>query len=499
VPSSFVLVYHRSPFDEVVDAEGKRQWRDQKSPNGIIPTLRNLFRSQPSGTWIAWREEESGEADDETLTVEAGAASASAIRLRRIPLRKEQIGSFYHVTSKESIWPILHSFPSFFEVNNADWATFQEVNRRFAEAACNEAAHGASIWIHDYNLWLTPGYIRAIRPDVKISLFHHTPFPSSDVFSILPWREEILESLLCCDAVGFHIPRYAENFARAATSLLAVEKAAKTPVAKHFMPCGSALAQQDATPWLEYRGRRIQLVSTPVGTSPDVILSLRNSDPVQALIQSIEEGTKRGRQLILSASRVDYTKGNLEMLLAYERLLERRSDLHAEVVLVLACVAANTGMKVYEDTQRGIEETVGRINGRFSRIDWVPIRLTTQRISYEEMVAWFASADICWITPLRDGLNLVAKEYAAARKGKGGTLVLSEFTGASVVMKGAVLTNPYSHRRMDEALEEALAMPADQQLTRMESMVNAVEHLNVDNWADEQLKAIQPAVAAIPT
>ena len=499
MPSSFVLVYHRSPFDEVVDAEGKRQWRDQKSPNGIIPTLRKLCRSQPSCTWIAWREEESGEADDETLTVEAGAASASAIRLRRIPLRKEQIGSFYHVTSKESIWPILHSFPSFFEVNNADWATFQEVNRRFAEAACNEAAHGASIWIHDYNLWLTPGYIRALRPDVKISLFHHTPFPSSDVFSILPWREEILESLLCCDAVGFHIPRYAENFARAATSLLAVEKAAKTPVAKHFMPCGSALAQPDATPWLEYRGRRIQLVSTPVGTSPDVILSLRNSDPVQALIQSIEEGTKRGRQLILSASRVDYTKGNLEMLLAYERLLERRSDLHAEVVLVLACVAANTGMKVYEDTQRGIEETVGRINGRFSRIDWVPIRLTTQRISYEEMVAWFASADICWITPLRDGLNLVAKEYAAARKGKGGTLVLSEFTGASVVMKGAVLTNPYSHRRMDEALEEALAMPADQQLTRMESMVNAVEHLNVDNWADEQLKAIQPAVAAIPT
>ena len=209
VPSSFVLVYHRSPFDEVIDSEGQRQWRDQKSPNGIIPTLRNLFRTQPSGTWIAWREEESADADDETLTVDAGAATAAPIRLRRIPLRKDQIGSFYHVTSKEAIWPILHSFPSFFEVNNADWATFQEVNRRFAEAACNEAAPGASIWIHDYNLWLTPGYIRALRPDVKISLFHHTPFPSSDVFSILPWREEILESLLCCDSVGFHIPRYA--------------------------------------------------------------------------------------------------------------------------------------------------------------------------------------------------------------------------------------------------------------------------------------------------
>ena len=300
----------------MIDAEGNRHWRDQKSPNGIIPTLRNLFRSQPSGTWIAWREDAAADAADETLTIE----EPLPIRLRRIPLRQEQIGSFYHVTSKESIWPVLHSFPSFFAVNNADWATFQEVNRRFAEAACHEAAPGASIWIHDYNLWLTPGYIRALRPDVKISLFHHTPFPSSDVFSILPWREEILESLLCCDAVGFHIPRYAENFARAASSLLAVEKGPKTHVAPHFLPCGSALAQPDATPWLDYRGRRVKLVSTPVGTTPEVIQELRNSAGVQELIEQIETGTKRGRRLILSASRVDYTKGNQELLLAYEQI-----------------------------------------------------------------------------------------------------------------------------------------------------------------------------------
>ena len=499
MPSSFVLVYHRSPFDEVINSEGQRQWRDQQSPNGIIPTLRNLFRSQPSGTWIAWREHESADADDETLTVDASGDASAAIRLRRIPLRKQQIASFYHVTSKEAIWPVLHSFPGFFDVNNADWATFQEVNRRFAAAACNEAAPGASIWIHDYNLWLAPGYIRALRPDVKISFFHHTPFPSSDVFSILPWREEILESLLCCDAVGFHIPRYAENFARAVSSLLDVEKGPKVTVSSDFLACGSALAQPDATPWIAYRGRRVLLVSTPVGTSPEMIQSLRNSPAVQQLIVDIEEGTKQGRQLILSASRVDYTKGNQELLLAYERLMERRPDLHGQVVLVLACVAANSGMKVYEDTQRSIEEMVGRINGRFSRIDWLPIRLTTQRIPYEEMVAWFASADICWITPLRDGLNLVAKEYAAARKGKGGTLVLSEFTGASVVMNGALLTNPYSHRRMDEAIEAALAMPAEQQLRRMASMVQAVERLSVDNWAAKQLGAIQsqePVLAA---
>ena len=216
MPSSFVLVYHRSPFDEVINAEGDRKWFDQKSPNAIIPTPRNLLLSQPSGTWIAWRQADDAEAVDEACNLE----HPFRIRLRRIPLKQDQISSFYHVTSKEALWPVLHSFPSHFDINHADWSRFQEVNRRFAEAACHEAAPGASIWIHDYNLWLAPGYIRSLRADVKISLFHHTPFPSSDVFSILPWREEILESLLCCDAVGFHIPRYAENFARAASSLL---------------------------------------------------------------------------------------------------------------------------------------------------------------------------------------------------------------------------------------------------------------------------------------
>jgi glucosylglycerol-phosphate synthase len=188
---------------------------------------------------------------------------------------------------------------------------------------------------------------------------------------------------------------------------------------------------------------------------------------------------------------VDYTKGNEELLLAFERLLERRKDLHGQVVLMLACVSAASGMKIYEDTQRSIEEMAGRINGRFSLIDWVPIRFSTRRIPYEEMVAWFTQSDICWITPLRDGLNLVAKEYAAARKDQGGVLVLSEFTGASVVLDGAVLTNPYSHRRMDEAIEQALEMPLDEQQRRMRTMATAVESFTVQDWAEEQMGGLE--------
>ena len=245
--SSFIILYHRTPFDEGVDANGNRIWLDQKSPKGIIPTLRNLFRSYSDGTWIAWRKVDHPDlADDERIPMD----NPSEFTLRRIPLNDKHISSFYHVTSKESFWPILHTFPTHFNVNNADWQIFEEVNRRFAEAACHEAAEGAIVWVHDYNLWLAPGFIRELRPDLKIAFFHHTPFPSNDVFAILPWREQILESLLCCDVVGFHIPRYTENFARAASTLIGCERGPKKPVDRKFITVGTALSEATVTDWL---------------------------------------------------------------------------------------------------------------------------------------------------------------------------------------------------------------------------------------------------------
>lgn len=485
--SDFIILYHRSPFDETIDKLGNKKWIDQKSPNGIIPTLRNIFRDKTEGTWIAWREVKDIDNEEDEIT---RINQETSFDLLRIPLNKKEIRSFYHVTSKESFWPILHTFPNHFDVNNADWKIFEEVNKRFAKAACNQAEKSATIWIHDYNLWLVPFYIRKNRPDIKIIFFHHTPFPGTDVFAILPWRNQILESLLSCDVVGFHIPRYAENFAKAASSLVGAKKGSKESVSKKFISVGSALSEPSFTPYLHYGGRKIQIISSPVGTSPDVIANLIKSKKVEKHIQKIKEGTKKGRKLILSASRVDYTKGNEELLLAFERLLENRKDLHGEIVLMIACVSAASGMKIYKETQRGIEEIVGRINGKFSLIDWVPIRLSTRRIPYEELVAWFTQADICWITPLRDGLNLVAKEYVAARKGNTGVLVLSEFTGASVLLNGAILTNPYSQNKMDESFNQAISIPLEEQLERMEMMTSAVESYTVKDWAEEQIKSV---------
>nr|WP_221629690.1 MULTISPECIES: glucosylglycerol-phosphate synthase [unclassified Synechococcus] len=485
--SKFVLVYHRSPYEEKIDADGNRQWVDQKSPNGVIPTLRNLFQEERSGTWISWREDASAfHTPDERLSL----TSPSPFTLRRLPLTPEQISSFYHVTSKESFWPILHSFPGLFSVDNSDWATFEEVNRSFARAACEEAAHGATIWIHDYNLWLTPALIRKHRKDVRIAFFHHTPFPSSDVFSILPWRDEILDSLLSCDLVGFHIPRYANNFARSAINLRGVKGGDPVPVAKKFRLHGSALSEPTEVPWLDHPDRRVHIQASPVGTSPELIRELVHTPAVQAMASQIAE-QHEGRKLILSASRVDYTKGNEEMLLAYERLLEQQPRWQGGVELFLGCVAAASGMRIYEDIQRSVEEIVGRINGRFGRIDWTPVRLSTRRTSYEELMGWFSQADVCWITPLRDGLNLVAKEYVAARQGLGGVLVLSEFTGASVELEDAVLTNPYSHRSMDEAISAALDMPQEEQVRRMASMTLAVDEFTVQHWAEQQLGTLR--------
>lgn len=485
--SDLILVYHRSPYDETIDAKGKRQWVDQKSPNGIIPTLRSLFHKEPSGAWISWREDASESfTEDQRLAL----PPPDTYILRRLPLTPAKIKSFYHVTSKESLWPILHSFPGLFNVENSDWEIFAEVNLSFARAACEEAAPGAIIWIHDYNLWLVPAQIRELRPDVRIAFFHHTPFPSNDVFSILPWRDEILDSLLSCDLVGFHIPRYADNFSRTAINLRGARCGEPVPVAEKFRPQGSALAQPTVIPWLDHNGRRVHIQASPVGTSPGTIREIAASEKVRTMAARIAQ-QHAGRKLIIAASRVDYTKGNEDMLLTYERLLEQQPEWHGEVELFLACVAAASGMRIYDDIQRSVEEIVGRINGRFGRIDWRPVRLSTRRTPYDELIAWFSQSDVCWITPLRDGLNLVAKEYVAARHGRDGVLVLSEFCGASVELEDAVITNPYSHMSMDNAILTALRMPKDEQMRRMATMSKAVEEFTVQHWAEQELGALR--------
>ena len=484
--SQLVIVYHRQPYEEV-STGGKVALREHASPNGIVPTLKSFFGRVDQCAWVAWKQIDPRrpQAFEPVINIED---SYGNYVVSRLGLAREEVRSFYHITSKEALWPILHSFPERYDYDPVDWATFREVNRKFAEAAAAQAAEGGVVWVHDYNLWLMPGYLRALRPDVRIVFFHHTPFPAPNIFNILPWRDEIVSSLLACDQVSFHIPRYAASFVQVVRSLRPVEVPERVPAPEGMSRCGQALSE----PWMPARvihqDREIRIDAFPVGSNNAYIRELAGSARTRELEARIR-AELGGRRLIISVGRADYTKGMRDMLLAYQRLLERRPELHGKVQFMVTSVAANEGMTVYRAVQREIEQLAGHINGRYASLGWQPLLFFTRATPFEELIAYYRCADICWITPLRDGLNLVAKEYVAARHELGGSLVLSEFTGAAVELEGAVLTNPYSTRNMDAAIDQALDMPEDEQRQRMRSLWASVSRFSSDAWITHTLQS----------
>ncbi len=481
--SDLVIVYHRQPYEEV-EENGQVVLRDNKSPNGIVPTMKSFFGRAQHAAWVAWKlaEDPANPGFERVLEVEDGFGRYTVSRL---PLTAEQVSSFYHVSSKEAFWPILHSFKDRYNYDPVDWPTFREVNWAFAEAAAHEATDDAVIWVHDYNLWLVPGYVRKLKPNAKIAFFHHTPFPGSGMFNVLPWRDEIIESLLACDVVGFHIPRYAANFLSVARSLKDVKVLAEARVPDAMSPTGMALSEHVCPSLIEYDGRQVRLDAYPVGVNVDYIESVVAAPETAAQVESIRRDLS-DQQLIVSVARTDYTKGNVEQPETFERLLERRPELHGKVRLMHVSVGANRNMTAYEEVQRSIEEVTGRINGRFGSFEWQPVALISTAIPFRDLVAYYRAADVAWITPLADGLNLVASEYCAARTDNQGTLILSEFAGAAVLLTGALFVNPFSYRAMDRAIDQALAMDPEEARSRMIELRRKVDLFDIGAWADHQ-------------
>jgi len=477
--TELVIVYHRQPYEEVVE-NGEVTLREPRSPNGILPTIKRFFSHVDKAVWVAWKKSPAGKPPsfERRITLSDSFGSYDVVR---VPLDASQINQFYHVTSKEALWPVLNTFPWLYSSENTHWATFREVNRLFAEAACEQAAQGAVVWIHDYNLWLVPQFVRQLRPDLKIAFLHHTPFPSADVFNIMPWRDEILDSLLACDMVGFHIPRYSQNFCAVAQGLRDGIVRHEEPVPEPIRTTGLAMSEPVVTTQLDYQGRRILIDTWPIGTSPELIAEVVDSEAGQARTASIRSNMN-SEILIVSVSRVDYAKGTRQQLEAYERLLRRRPELAGRVKLLLVTVSAAEGMEVYKAEQNKIEQLVGRINGHFGTMRWLPIMLSTTPMPFEEVVCAYRAADIAWITPLRDGLNLVAKEFVAAKNGEPGVLVLSEFAGSAMELDEAVLVNPFSRNSMDNGLDQALDMPQEERRARMQRLLAHVKQYDLAYW-----------------
>lgn len=489
--AELVMVYHRLPYEEYRNAAGKLQRRRPTSPNGIIPTLLSFFGDGRPGSWVAWAVHEDGdEPFDSHTTVDA--ERYPKLTAARVKLSKEEVDIFYKRFSKEAFWPTLHTFWERAVFNEDDWQVFLKVNRAFAERTALEAAEGAIVWLHDYNLWMVPAYLRELRPDLRIAFFHHTYFPSADVFNVLPWRRQIVGSLLQCDYIGFHIPRQVENFVDVARGVFPLKTLERQNCAPRFITYGCAVGLERMTTELDTGTRQVKLGAHPVGLDIDRVRGALEAPKIKELMGQLREEMK-GVKLILSVERLDYTKGILEKLNAYERLLADNPELIGKVTLVTVCVPAAKEMTVYNELQSQIEQAVGRINGRFARIGWTPLQFFFRSLPFEEVSAWYAMADVMWITPLRDGLNLVAKEFVAAQGllGGRGVLVLSEFAGAAAELKGALLTNPHDPADLAQTCYLALNLPKSEAQARLRELFDIVCYNDIRRWGEEFLAGVQ--------
>ena len=495
--SELVVVYHRLPYEEVIE-DGRIVRRRHTSPNGIIPTLMSLFTGGERGAWVAWStlDPRRGLFEERTaVDVERYPNLIAA----RVPLAKADVDVFYKSFSKEAFWPTLHTFWERARFREDHWQIFVKVNREFAKVVAREAAHGATVWIHDYNLWMVPAYLRELRSDVRIAFFHHTYFPSADVFNVLPWRRHIIGSLLQCDYVGFHIPRQVENFIDVARGVMPVKTLAHESCAPRYLTYGCAVGLDVMTSAIEVHGRTVRLGAHPVGLDVARIGELLHRDSIRQQIEELREHLVVLR-LILSVERLDYTKGTLEKLIAYEALLESRPELHGRIMMVAICVPAAKEMKVYSGLQTQIEQAVGRINGRFSRVDWTPLQFFFRPVPFEDLMAYYAVASVMWITPLRDGLNLVSKEFVAVQglTGGHGVLVLSEFAGAAAELKGAMLTNPHDPADLLSVIGHAIDMDATEAEQRMRTLYEIVCHNDIVRWSSDFLAAVDSPLIETP-
>lgn len=489
--ADLVMVYHRLPYEEAME-EGKLVRRPHTSPNGILPTLTSFFAGEQKGSWVAWSIHDPRQGRVFEVHTKVDDQRYPNLVAARVALTKEEVDVFYKRFSKEAFWPTLHTFWERAIFREEDWAVFLKVNRLFAERTAAEAAEGAVVWLHDYNLWMVPAFLRPLRPDLTIAFFHHTYFPSADVFNVLPWRRQIIGSLLQCDYVGFHIPRQSENFVDVVRGVAPVEVLETQGCAPRFLTYGCAVGLDNMTRTMAVHGRHIGLGAHPVGLDVGRVKQVIDEPECQAQMQELREQLK-GLRVVLSVERLDYTKGILAKLLAFEALLDAHPELIGKVSLLTICVPAAREMTIYETLLSQIEQAVGRINGRFSRVGWSPVQFFYRAFPFRDLIAYYLMADVMWITPLRDGLNLVAKEYVATQglcQGRG-VLVLSEFAGAAAELHGALLTNPHDPHDMRDTLYLGLTLGEAEREARVREMFGVVQHNDIKRWGDEFLQAVR--------
>ena len=466
--AELVVVANRLPVDRVVDGADGPGWR--RSPGGLVTALEPVMR-RADGAWVGWP----GQPDIEVEPFEF-----EGTHLVPVTLSAEEVELYYEGMSNDTFWPLYHDVIAAPRYRRLWWDAYVKVNRRFAAAAAGVAAQGGTVWVQDYQLQLVPQMLREARPDLTIGYFHHIPFPAYGLYSQLPWRRQVLEGLLGADVIGFQRVADAGNFARAVRRQLRYQtKATGITVPEPDGSTRNALAR--AFPISIDTGSYIELAARP---------------DIQARAAEIRESLGNPKKILLGVDRLDYTKGIRHRLKAFGELLEDgRIDVE-DVTLVQVASPSRERVEAYMQLRDEIELTVGRINGDHDTMGHTAIRYLHQAYPRDEMVALFRAADVMLVTALRDGMNLVAKEYVAARTDNRGVLVLSEFAGAADELPSAIRINPHDIHGMKEAIMRAIEMPAAEQGRRMRALRKKVVDNDVASWSRSFLDALDAARTA---
>ncbi|MET0779228.1 MAG: bifunctional alpha,alpha-trehalose-phosphate synthase (UDP-forming)/trehalose-phosphatase [Candidatus Saccharimonadales bacterium] len=461
--SKHIIVSNRLPIS-VVKQDGKLAF--VPSSGGLATAMASLDDSTSDRLWIGWP----GIASDDLTPADKAAITAELAGHGCHPvfLTQAQVEGFYEGYANDTIWPLFHYFQSLANYDNAYWEAYQEVNMLFCEAIVRQAAPEASIWIHDYHLLLLPKFVRAALPKSTVGFFLHIPFPSYEIFRMLPNRKVILEGLLGADLVGFHVYDYARHFLSSVLRICGLEN-------KH----GSIMAGS----------RTVKVDAFPIGIDYEKFVDALDDSVVQSELQAMETHYE-GKQIILSMDRLDYSKGILKRLEAFEEFLRRNPATHKKVVMVVIAVPSRTEVDTYKDLRDAIEKSIGHINGVYGTVEWTPISYQFKNLAFEQVVALYARADVALITPLRDGMNLVAKEYIACKQRTPGVLILSEMTGAIDELPEALSINPNDISSIVTAIETALAMPVDEQYLHLRSMQARLSRYTVQRWAADFMEQL---------
>jgi trehalose 6-phosphate synthase len=446
--------------------DGTTTWR--RSPGGLVTALEPLLRRR-RGAWIGWpgipdAGEEPIAQDDMTL--------------RPVNLTAQDIAEYYEGFSNATLWPLYHDVivkPSY---HREWWETYVKVNRRFAEAAAETAAEGATVWVQDYQLQLVPNMLRELRPDVTIGFFLHIPFPPVELFMQMPWRTEIIEGLLGADLVGFHLPGGAQNFLYLARRLVGVN----TTRANVGVRCRFGE--------IDLGNRIVRVGAFPISIDSQSLDQQSRSRAIRQRAREIRAELGNPRKILLGVDRLDYTKGIDVRLKAFSELLDEDRIKGTDTVLVQLATPSRERVESYIAMREDIERQVGHINGEHAEVGHPIVHYLHRPVPRDELIAFFVAADVMLVTPLRDGMNLVAKEYVACRSDLGGALVLSEFTGAAAELRQAYLVNPHHLEDVKDAIERALNQTPEEGRRRMRALRRQVLTHDVDLWARSFLDAL---------